>query len=62
MIGVSITSDNQMVFSLTFNGTKETEMKYFLKLKKILKSDIGVISYFVLAEFENGQDFKNKYK
>jgi len=47
--------------SLTIEGTKETESNYFEKLKNLLKSDIGVISYINPGEFDNGQDFITKY-
>ncbi len=62
MVGVNITNDNQIVFSLTFNGSLKTEEYYYLKLKRILKSNIGVISYVNPVEYENGNDFKNRYE
>lgn len=61
MVGASITNDNQIVFSLTFNGTLKTQEEYYLRLKKILNSENGVISYVNPAEYKNGKDFKNKY-
>lgn len=61
MLGASITTDDRLIISLTFNGTKETESYYFLKLKTFLNSDVGVISYIDPPEYENGQDFMNRY-
>lgn len=61
MVGANITDDNQIVFSLTFNGTLETEARYYLRLKKFLNSDIGVISYVNPAEYNNGKDFSLRY-
>lgn len=62
MVGANITTDNQIVFSLTFNGTQEMEAQYYGRLKKFLKSKIGVISYIYPAEYNNGNDFKNRYE
>ena len=61
MLGASLTTDDTLIISLTFNGTKETEATYFLKLKTYLNSDIGVISYINPPEYVDGQDFINKY-
>jgi hypothetical protein len=61
MLGASITTDDKLILSLTFNGTKETEAYYFLRLKSFLNSDVGVISYIDPPEYENGQDFMNRY-
>ena len=62
MVGVNIMADDQMIFSLTLNGTPETEARYYLKLKKFLDSNIGVISYFNPVEYKDGKDFKKRYK
>lgn len=62
MVGANITDDDKLIMSLTFNGTNETEQKYYLELKSILNSEIGVISYVNPAEFENGEDFKLRYR
>jgi hypothetical protein len=61
MVGANITEDNKLIMSLTFDGTEETESLYFEKLKNILSSDIGVISYINPAEYKNGKDFLAKY-
>ena len=62
MVGANITADNKVVFSLTFNGTRKTEAEYYLRLKKLLNSEIGVISYANPAEYDGGNDFKNRYE
>ncbi len=62
MVGANITSDNQIVFSLTFDGTSTTEAEYYLGLKRFLKSAIGVISYVNPAEYDNGVDFQHRYE
>jgi hypothetical protein len=61
MVGAIITEDNKLIMSLTINGTEETEIEYFEKLKNVLNSDIGVISYINPADYDNGQDFIKKY-
>jgi hypothetical protein len=61
MVGGIITEDDKLIMSLTIDGTEETVSKYFEKLKNILNSDIGVISYINPADYENGQDFITKY-
>lgn len=62
MVGVNITNDDKMIFSLTLNGTHETKSKYYLRLKEFLNSETGTISYVNPAEYENGNDFKLKYQ
>ena len=61
MVGAIITADDKLIMSLTIDGTEETESKYFEKLKNLLNSDIGVISYINPADYDNGQDFITKY-
>lgn len=61
MVGAIITEDDKLIMSLTIDGTEETESKYFEKLKNILSSNIGVISYINPADYDNGQDFITKY-
>jgi len=62
MVGANILSDDKLVISLTVDGTKETEQKYYLELKKLLKSDIGVISYIDPPEYDDGEDFIERYE
>lgn len=59
--GVNITYDNKTVFSLTIDGTITLAEIYLNDLKQRLNSDIGVITFFNPAEYENGLDFKMKY-
>ena len=61
MVGAIITEDDKLIVSLTIDGSSETERKYFEKLKKIVNSEIGVISYINPANYDNGQDFIIKY-
>lgn len=61
-VGVNITNDDQMVFSLTFDGTQQTESEYYLRLKRFLESSIGVISYVNPAAYDDGNDFKRRYE
>ena len=61
MVGANITTDNQIVFSITFDGSPQIEEEYFVRLKRALDSEIGVISYVNPVEYEDGSDFENKY-
>jgi hypothetical protein len=61
MVGANITMDDQIVFSLTFNGTLKTEAEYYQRLKIFLNSKIGIISYVNPAEYDSGKDFKDRY-
>ena len=61
MIGAYFTSDGQLILGLTVSANGYREQKYLKELKGILGSDIGVISYSQFLEFDNGEDFKNKY-
>lgn len=61
MVGAHITGDDNLIMSLTIDGDEEMKQIYFDRLKALLKSDIGVISYTNPAGYENGQDFLLKY-
>ncbi|WP_337964625.1 hypothetical protein [uncultured Flavobacterium sp.] len=61
MVGANITKDDKLIISLTIDGNEVTEKLYFEKLKEILNSKIGVITYFNPAEYDNGQDFISRY-
>ncbi len=61
MVGAIITEDDKLIMSLTIDGNEETKNKYFAKLKSILNSDIGVISYINPVDYANGHDFISKY-
>ena len=62
MVGVNITEDDKLIISLTIDGDKETEKKYFERLKDFLGSDIGVVTYVDPAEYNSGQDFVLRYQ
>ncbi|AFM02633.1 hypothetical protein Fleli_0133 [Bernardetia litoralis DSM 6794] len=62
MVGANITNDNMLIISLTLDGTLEIERKYYLRLKQFLDSQIGVISYINPVEYDNGQDFIERYE
>lgn len=62
MIGADITDDDRLIMSLTIAANEEIGKIYFDRLKEILNSNIGVISYTDHAEYENGKDFISKYK
>ena len=61
MVGANITNDDQIVFSLTFDGTHDDEAKMYIRLKKFLNSNIGVISYINPVFYENGSDFEAQF-
>lgn len=61
MVGANITNDDKLIISLTVDGDEKTEKKYFQKLKEILNSTIGVVSYINPVSYENGLDFVAKY-
>jgi hypothetical protein len=55
------TSDAQLVMSLTLRANGIKEGWYLQQLKQILHSEVGIINYALLPEFEDGEDFKRKY-
>ncbi len=61
MVGANITSDNQLVFSLTVDGTEETEARINLELKSFLNSKVGVVTYIDPADYDDGEDFARRY-
>ncbi|MEN7550703.1 hypothetical protein AAG747_22475 [Rapidithrix thailandica] len=61
MVGANILEDDQIVFSLTVDGTKEKKAEYLKRLKTLLNSETGVISYINPVGYDNGQDFETKY-
>lgn len=61
MVGANITDDNQLIMSLTVDGTDGTESIYLNKLKAVLQSEIAVISYIDPVFYENGKDFCTRY-
>ncbi|MDR6457212.1 hypothetical protein J2786_000305 [Chryseobacterium vietnamense] len=61
MVGANITDDDKLVISLTMDTTEDKKNMYFDQLKKVLQSDIGVITYVNPADYEDGEDFIVKY-
>lgn len=61
MVGASITDDDKLIMSLTVDGTEETFLDYFDKLKNLLHTETGVISFFNPADYSSGEDFVKKY-
>lgn len=61
MVAANITDDDRLIMSLTMDTTEEKRDMYFNKLKEVLQSDIGVITYVYPAGYEDGEDFIVKY-
>lgn len=61
MVGAVITSDNQLIMSLTVDGDDQTIDRYFNQLKTFLQSPVGVITHFNPADYEDGLDFIERY-
>lgn len=61
MIGAFFTSDGMLIMSLTLDPIIKIEQEYLEELKKLLNSEIGVITNINPPEFENGKEFINKY-
>lgn len=61
MIGAFLTSDAQLIISLTLPADGKREHTYLEKLMRLLNSDTGVISYHDPPAFNDGADFINKY-
>ncbi|MEJ5106621.1 hypothetical protein [Chryseobacterium sp. MYb328] len=62
MVGTNITDDDKLVMSLTLDASLETGEEYLNKLKKVLQSNIGVISFANPVDYENGEDFVLRYQ
>jgi hypothetical protein len=61
MIGAFFTEDGHLIISLTIPADGEVEHKCLAKLKTLLLSDVGVISYTNPPSFEDGADFISRY-
>lgn len=61
MVGATITNDDKLIISLTLDGNEEIAISYLNRLKAVLESTIGVISYTDPVEYHNGEDFILKY-
>ncbi|WP_126654234.1 hypothetical protein [Chryseobacterium aureum] len=62
MVGANITDDDKLIMSLTMDTTEDKKNMYFNRLKEILQSDIGVITYLDPADYEDGEDFIIRYR
>jgi hypothetical protein len=62
MVGAFFTTDAKLIISLTVKADGTIEDKFLEKLKNLLNSKIGTISYVNPPEFEDGNDFMNKYQ
>jgi len=64
MVGAMLTSDGQLVMSLTMQATQAciVEETYLAELQKMIGSDCGVIYGNMLPEFEDGADFRARYQ
>lgn len=61
MVGANITRDNKLIMSLTMYVTDKTGKIYLNRLKQLLQTNIGVLTYTNPAEYEDGGDFILKY-
>lgn len=61
MVGANITDDDKLIMSLTIDGNDSILANYYERLKALINSKIGTISYVNPAEYENGQDFITKF-
>jgi hypothetical protein len=56
-----LTSDVQLIMSLTVPADGEREVAHLDRLKTLLISTTGVISYTNPPTFDDGEDFLRKY-
>ncbi len=61
MVGAFFTSDGYLIMSLTVPADGHREQTYLSKLKALLGSDVGTISYFNPPPFDDGADFIKRY-
>ena len=61
MVGANLTDDDRLIMSLTMDTTEEKRDMYFDQLKKLLQSDIGIVTYVDPAAYEDGEDFIVRY-
>lgn len=64
MIGAVLTSDGQLVMSLTMPATEDSfvEEKRLSELQDMIGSDCGVIYGNMFPEFKDGADFRMRYQ
>jgi hypothetical protein len=58
MVGAYFLADGQLILSLTVTGNGVVEEKLFLETKRLLQSEIGLISYNYFPKFNSGAEFK----
>jgi hypothetical protein len=61
MVGAFFTQDGCLIMSLTLPADGERENLYLTRLKAMLHSDTGVISYTNPPPFDDGADFIKRY-
>ena len=61
MVGANITRDDKLIMSLTIYVTDTVGKMYLNRLKQLLRTNIGVLTYTDPAEYEDGEDFILKY-
>lgn len=61
MVGAFFTEDGHLIMSLTIPADGKAELEYLAKLRAVLHSDVGVISYTNPPSFDDGADFINRY-
>lgn len=61
MVGAFFTTDERLIISLTLHSDGARESKYLARLKALLGSDVGVISYTDPPPFDDGADFIRRY-
>jgi len=61
MVGMDITADKKLIVTITAKTPDDNIEEYFQDLRTFLDSDVGVISYYGLADYSNGRDFERKY-
>jgi len=61
MVGAFLTTDEQLIVSLTLPADGEREQAYLAELKALLDSSVGVISYQIPPPFDDGADFIRRY-
>ena len=62
MVGACFTSDGGIVFSVTTSADGRKEVSTLEKLKDLLKTSHGLISYNAYPEFVTVEDFERQTK
>ena len=61
MVGMDITADKKLIVTITVKTPEENIEEYFQGLRTFLDSNVGVVSYHVLADYSDGRDFERRY-